>query len=689
MTGILEPCAVARFDDASRKAVYDVIELRRDVRHFDPARPVDEETLLRVLAAAHAAPSVGLSQPWGFVVVRSEATRTRVRESFLRCRAAEAARFPEGRREKYLSYRLEGILEAPVNVSVAVDLRSRGEAILGTTVQPESVRASACCAVQNLWLAARAEGLGVGWVSIVEPAVLRGELGLPSGVEPIAYVCIGHPRAFRVAPMLEELGWSARRPLSAVVHEERWRAEESAPRIAPDGAGAAEKPASIAPASVRARERRAHTRTSSRSRAVVSVGSRSSLAWYSAARGSFPVEPPKSVALALFLADHGVVVEGVSAFGSNVTAAMACNVMSGGAAVSVLARRNGVKLVAVDVGIAGDLSASPRAPLVPLVRARVRAGTRNLRVEAAMTRQEASAAMEVGARIADELHVGGTTLAGIGEIGIGNTTAGAALLATFTGVPAAEACGRGTGINDATLARKVGVVTEALAFHRPKKDDPVGALAAVGGLELAAMSGFLLRAAALGLPVVLDGFLADVAALVARAIDPNVLDYLVASHASAERGARLALESLGLRPLLDLDSAAGRRNGGAARARARILRGRAPGGDGDLLDGGRRTVTSPLRAARAAFIFLTRVPVGGFPFTPEEWRGASAFFPLVGAGIGAVTSAISCRSDPSVLPLPRSSPSERACLSPARSTKTGSRTPAMPSAAPTTAKSSS
>src|SRR5262249_5257892 len=149
--------------------------------------------------------------------------RGRIRDSFLKCRQAEAARFQVARREAYLGHKLEGILEAPVNVCVAVDLRSQGEAILGTTVQPESVRASACCAVQNLWLAARAEGIGVGWVSIVEPAVLRTELGLPSGVEPIAYLCLGHPQAFRVRPMLEESGWQSRKPLSEVLHPEgRW-----------------------------------------------------------------------------------------------------------------------------------------------------------------------------------------------------------------------------------------------------------------------------------------------------------------------------------------------------------------------------------------------------------------------------------------------------------------------------------
>jgi 5,6-dimethylbenzimidazole synthase len=219
----LRPEALAAFGEEARRAVYDVIALRRDVRHFEPGRPLDEAVLQRILGAAHLAPSVGFSQPWGFVTVRDPAQRERIRESFLRCRRAEAARYPEALRERYLALKLEGIQEASLNVCVAVDLRPRGEAILGTTVQPEAVRASACCAVQNLWLAARAEGIGVGWVSIVEPAVLRDELALPAGVEPLAYLCVGHPIAFRSQPMLEEVGWLPRRALADVVYEGRWQ----------------------------------------------------------------------------------------------------------------------------------------------------------------------------------------------------------------------------------------------------------------------------------------------------------------------------------------------------------------------------------------------------------------------------------------------------------------------------------
>jgi 5,6-dimethylbenzimidazole synthase len=213
---------IGKFPDDARVAVYNAIALRRDVRHFRADAPVDDDALQRILLAAHLAPSVGLSQPWGFVIVRDPATRTRIRESFLRCRDVEAARFPPDRRAAYLAHRLEGILDAPINVCVTADLRDRDEPVLGTTAQPETLRFSVCCAVQNLWLAARAEGLGVGWVSIVEPSVVARELHLPDGVEPIAYLCLGHPVAFRARPMLDETGWATRRPLAAVVHDERW-----------------------------------------------------------------------------------------------------------------------------------------------------------------------------------------------------------------------------------------------------------------------------------------------------------------------------------------------------------------------------------------------------------------------------------------------------------------------------------
>jgi nitroreductase len=185
-----------------RAALYKVISLRRDIRAFRAGACVPDEVLSRILDAAHRAPSVGYSQPWDFILVRDPVARREIRASFLRCREIEAARFDVERRAQYLAYRLEGIEDSDLNVCVTVDLRPRDHAVL--------------------WLAARAEGVGVGWVSIVEPEVLRRVFALPAGVEPIAYLCVGYPVEFRERPLLEETGWRPRRALEDTIRRERF-----------------------------------------------------------------------------------------------------------------------------------------------------------------------------------------------------------------------------------------------------------------------------------------------------------------------------------------------------------------------------------------------------------------------------------------------------------------------------------
>jgi nicotinate-nucleotide--dimethylbenzimidazole phosphoribosyltransferase len=568
----LDPEAIGVFPEEARQAVYEAIALRRDVRHFRVDSDVDAATLERILEAAHQAPSVGLSQPWGFILVRDRAVRERIRQSFLACREAEAGRFPADRRDAYLAHKLEGILEASLNICVAVDLRDRDEAILGTTVQPEAVRASACCAVENLWLAARTEGVGVGWVSIVEPAVLRGELALPPGVEPVAYLCVGHPVAFRERPMLEETRWRTRRPLAEVVHRhDRWEERETAPvpsatRVSTPVSGPSLRVTSDGPiVPTDASRRQAMLDQSARlTKPLGSLGRLEELAaWYAGVRGKAPINRIERATLALFVADHGVVAEGISAYGSQVTAAMVANVMSGGAAVNALARECGADIALVDVGVAGDLSAAPTRPELMLLRRAIRPGTRNLRYEPALLRAEAEAAIDVGATVAAHAIAEGADVLLLGEIGIGNTTAAAALTSAMLGVPAHDVVGAGTGIGSDVLARKTAVVEDAIALHRPDPSDPIGVLAAVGGLEIAALVGCALEGARQGVPVVLDGYVTNAAALVAEAVDRGITSYLLASHASPEPGARIALAHLGLVPLLDLGLRLGEGTGAA------------------------------------------------------------------------------------------------------------------------------
>jgi nicotinate-nucleotide--dimethylbenzimidazole phosphoribosyltransferase len=263
--------------------------------------------------------------------------------------------------------------------------------------------------------------------------------------------------------------------------------------------------------------------------------------------GTCPPPLPEPATVAVFAGDHGVHAQGVSPWPQEVTAQMVANFVAGGAVVNAFARQAGVSVMVVDVGVAIPLHGGDN-----LLDANVRRGTRDLTAEPAMTRAEARAAVETGIAVAGALVDGGAACLLTGDMGIGNTTPAAALVAAFTGAAPADVTGRGTGIDDATYARKVEVVTAALARHRPGPADPLAALAAVGGLEHAALAGFVLGAAARRVPVILDGVIAVSGALVAAALAPDAVAAMVAGHRSVEPGASVALAHLGLTPLLDL-----------------------------------------------------------------------------------------------------------------------------------------
>jgi nicotinate-nucleotide--dimethylbenzimidazole phosphoribosyltransferase len=260
-----------------------------------------------------------------------------------------------------------------------------------------------------------------------------------------------------------------------------------------------------------------------------------------------PPAVPAPAVVTVFAADHGVHAQGVSPWPQAVTAAMVANFAAGGAAVNAFAANNRVDVRVVDVGVASDVAS------MDIVHAKVRAGTRDLSTEDALTGEEVQSAIGVGFELADRLVRDGYRCLLTGDMGIANTTASAALIATFTGMTADDVTGRGTGIDDATLAHKTKVVREGLMLHDVPSSDPIGALAAYGGLEHAALAGYILGGAANKVPVILDGVIAGAAALVAQAFNPAVIDYCIAGHRSAEPGHAVALKTLGLQPLVDLD----------------------------------------------------------------------------------------------------------------------------------------
>ena len=264
--------------------------------------------------------------------------------------------------------------------------------------------------------------------------------------------------------------------------------------------------------------------------------------------GACPPPLPEPSAVAIFAADHGVHAQGVTPWPQEVTGQMVANFLAGGAVVNAFAAQAGAEVIVVDVGVVSSLEQ------VPGLRARkIGKGTADFTVGPAMSRDQAAAAISVGIEVARDLVGAGNRCLLTGDMGIANTTASAALICAFTGRDAAEVTGRGTGVDDATLARKIAVVRRGLALHRPDPADPLAVLAAVGGFEHAALAGYIIGAAALRVPVILDGVIAGSAALAACALAPGAASCLIAGHRSVEPGHTFALEHLGLRPLVDLD----------------------------------------------------------------------------------------------------------------------------------------
>ena len=539
------PMREAGYPAEQREAIYRVIAERRDVRRGFLPDPVPSDVLDRVLTAAHQAPSVGFSQPWDFIVITDRERRERIAALARNRRDDYAADLPGARARAFDKLKIESILDTPVNIVVTCDRTRGGRHTLGRHTQPRTADFSSVLAVANMWLAARAEGLGVGWVSFFGERELAAELGLPAHLEVIAYLCVGYVSEFGAEPELATSGWARRRPVAWAVHAEEYGrrglpGEDSVDLLA-------EVIAAIRPldsgAMAAARERQ-DKMTKPRG----SLGELEDVSIRLAGlAGECPPPLPEPACVAVFAGDHGVHAQAVTPWPQEVTAQMVANFLAGGAVVNAFAAQAGAEVTVVDVGVAADLD-----PVPGLLPRKIGRGTADFTAEPAMSRDQAVAALTAGIEVARDLVAAGNKCLLTGDMGIANTTASAALICAFTGADPAAATGRGTGIDAATYARKVDVVCRGLARHQPDPADPVGVLAAFGGFEHAAIAGFVLGAAALRVPVILDGVIAGAGALAAAALAPDAVAACFAGHRSAEPGHAITLEHLGLRPLVDL-----------------------------------------------------------------------------------------------------------------------------------------
>lgn len=497
-----------------------VVGARRDIRRFRPD-PVPEEVLTAVLAAGHRAPSVGHSQPWRFVIVTEPAMRDAAAAMADRSRLRQAALMSEESARGLLDLRLEGIREAPLGIVVACDRRAAAAGVLGRATFPDADLWSCAAAIENIWLTARAHGLGLGWVTLFEPAELAELLGLPGGVETLGWLCLGWPDERPPEPGLERAGWSRRLPLEQVVMRERWT-ERAAPVShlrAPDQS-----------AVVTARDQADDLLT-----VPGSLGVLDTVLDRLEAVGA----PDGPGTLVIAAADHAVTAHGVSAFGSSVTADVAQATRKGMSMGAVAARAAGLALELVDAGIG-----SRRGDLV---------------TTDALDHETYAALLARGRRLGAA--VAGSGLVAVGEIGIGNTTVAAALAGAMLDLPGADVVGRGSAADSDMLERKIDVVDRAQ--RRVGRVGAGEALRRLGGGEFAVLTGVMLGVVESGGVVVLDGLATSVCALAAVRLEPAVAASLVAGQRSRERAHAEVLRELGLEPVLDLRIRAGEGVGAA------------------------------------------------------------------------------------------------------------------------------
>ncbi len=530
---------------AEREALHRIIHARRDIRRFR-ADPVPDDALERVLGAAHAAPSVGHSQPWRFVVVRDPITRQRAATLADGARLAQAAQMDDASARHLLDLDLEGLREAPLGIVVCCDRRAPAAGILGRATFPDADLWSCACAIQNLWLAARAEGLGVGWVTLFRPEELSELVAAPERVATLGWLCIGWPDERPPDPGLERRGWSTRQPLASVVVRERFP---------PDDGSVAAPPSHLRPPAAAAVVA-AHDRGDDLLSPPGSLGLLDRTVDRVLALGP----EPSGAALVLAGSDHPVAARGVSAYPASVTRHVMEAAVAGSSAGAVAARATGIDLTVVDAGVDGP-------PVEGALAARPRDPRGDIADRDGLSAADAARLVAIGRQLGSALAGNGQAVV-LGEVGVGNTTVAAALAAGLLrvdGVAAVSLVGLGAGSDSAIVAAKRRLVEAAVARVGDRRD-PWALLAALGGGELAVLAGVTLGAAFAGGTVILDGLATAASALVAVRAEPAVAAHLVAGQRSREAGHQPVLDALGLEPLIDLRLRAGEGAGGCLAA---------------------------------------------------------------------------------------------------------------------------
>ncbi len=526
-----------RFGEEERKSFYDILYSRRDVRRFRPD-DIGAELLQKVLAAGHAAPSVGHSQPWRFIVVRDDNLRARAAQLAAKERLAQASKLDEIKRRQMLDFQLEGIAEAPIGIVVCCDRRVSHEKVLGRATYIDADMWSCAAAIENMWLAARAEGLGLGWVTLFQSKDLADLLSIPDGVENLGWLCLGWPDERNPFPGLERHGWSKKLDLDQLVFFDSWENTTDRPLssvVAPVGSSIVD---------VR----------DDTDELLYVPGSLGILDKSMDRLAHYGIDGTEKATMALVACDHPVTMHQISAYQINVTRDVfeaAARAESLGAAFTAQAS---VGLLLVDVGVEGKQTQNSL-----LLRASHERG--DLLRSDALSIADAINFYNFGIDVAKKIITESKVLL-LGEVGMGNTTVAAALTSVLLDLEGFQCIGQGSAADYAIASKKIATVNriKERVFSEVQdlaSADPILVAAKAGGPDIAFMLGLIFEFSRLNGVVMLDGYLTSVAALLATRLDALVATHLLASHRSKEPAHKLILDNLGLEPLFDFRMRAG------------------------------------------------------------------------------------------------------------------------------------
>lgn len=516
----------------------EIIKSRRDTRHFTTDE-VPDNVIQKALQAGHYAPSVGLTDATKYYLIKSIEVKKAIKELFKDYdKKAENCTDNKHQKVQYQALKLEAIVEAPLGLLICYDRSVLNNFTIGTVGSNESIKFSAVCAAQNIWLSLTEQGYSMGWVSILNYFQFKQLLGLPENIEPLGYFCLGKPATdYENQPMLQQLNWK-QKASSPLVEEIKMLHQDKKELLA-------NKPINHE-ANISLSQDLQH-KIDHKTKPVGSLGTLEKLA--KQIGEVFQTLEPQIIQpnMVVFAADHGIAEHGLSAFPQDVTRQMVTNFLEGGAAINVFCKQNNIKLSIVDAGVNYDFP-----PNAHLISAKIAKGTQSFLRRSAMSNTELNRCFDKGIEIVSAIAKTGSNCIGFGEMGIGNTSTASVLMSVITGIPIEDCVGKGTGVTDEKLLEKNIFLKKAVDDYQGSNELDAK-LAHFGGFEIMQIAGGMLAAFENNMLILVDGFICSVAFLIAFQKNPLLKQNAIFCHTSAEKAHQKLLDYLQVRPILSLN----------------------------------------------------------------------------------------------------------------------------------------